>query len=1388
MVGQTLGSPKVEKVLLLPEEPWEELLAKVLPAVDRNYSFLHYHLELQQLRPLVGETMEAYWERFQDYLVVLNIGSDQAGEIFVNSLPDKFQEWATAFCRGKLIPIYAIVEHLHEMAKDPSVKCYVSGGHKSDGFVSKSKNGEEIQRFAKDRPRKRERTEDMSDLSKPRSSKEDQPQKQPIKKEHPNACNRCGKLGHWARECSNNEFMRLSSLDPIASGTILEKSTPSQLRNTKKYRSKGKDSLYVSSVAKVATGEEYSEFPELLRKDTTLSTEKDWEKRGGLWLWNLTNKELLSPSRPVIGKLRWVEVTLHNCVSKRALLDTGAQTSLISEETLREIREQHPNPFAYEHEAIQVQYANNAVEMGSLAEIQLSCQGNHATHTFIVVRKLSDPVILGMDVLEKWPLLTPPAISSQNLQQSLVKVKLADLNKTLDITNQEIGYHHNQPQLLIQLEKELQENLLTAVEYSSIGEITINFREPVKREEGIWRHQVSMSSVGLEQYETQVKRWLEERVIEEIIDLPYWKEKDEEASYQEFISKKGNSRAFWKNGEFNINGFPIYSGKPRIVHNFKPLNDLICDDTCDVPGIDESFWRISQVYPVIFSKIDLKSAYLQIPLRRMDRSLCAFTCGGRRYRFITAPLGLKTIPSQFQRWVKALLQEKGCSEFATNHFDDIVVFSGSVEEHVQHVKKVLQALTSMKLTINESKCVFFATKLPVLGYYLEVGGMSPNLGKLCNMMEWRRPDTRKKVQSLLGILNFFRRFIPNTTSLLCPIMRIREKKFRWEDQEGAEDAYQKAFHLLVKQGPFLFFPIKNIKMELATDASQNAIGAILFQVVEGERRYLGFNSRVLSDAEQRYSTPKKELISILYHMKYYRDYLLGTRFNLYTDAQALSTVLKNLDQPKKNSILAGWLADIGEFDFDVFHIAGVENTLPDLASRVQVVHTQTVRTRRSLPDQEIMKLVEETHALGHWGSTNMFKHITQTLGRTNIPNLLLLCQEMTRKCEPCLKVNRYRVAYAPPRKPELHLPMQYVHLDLFEMSKSKRGYSFVLLAIDQMSGFVWLRPLVTKNMDEVTSALVEVFCSFGFPEKIKSDKGAEFCNQLVRTICEVSSTKQLTTVSYDHHSNGVAERAVRSARDTLEKMIRSLGEEVHRGQWEDLLPTVQFSMNTMVNRVTQTAPFALMFGRHGFPLPKGKDGTNHNLEKSRKIVKDLWKTFFSTVPKTILKMRTSDWRKTYYPHKMGQFGLGDFVYCWQPRSSKSENSYDGPYRVMECKEKGMYILELCEDPSCTKKVPANYLKLAAPPEQNGLLIPKESIDEGVLAGAPASTNGLPPIPAKQINPDSASPNPTPNRKRISRRVKKRVDYAKLEAGEGVDDQSDASHFMSPPHKRKRRSG
>lgn len=196
----------------------------------------------------------------------------------------------------------------------------------------------------------------------------------------------------------------------------------------------------------------------------------------------------------------------------------------------------------------------------------------------------------------------------------------------------------------------------------------------------------------------------------------------------------------------------------------------------------------------------------------------------------------------------------------------------------------------------------------------------------------------------------------------------------------------------------------------------------------------------------------------------------------------------------------------------------------------------------------VEELLMKVHKIGHWGATAMFKHITMVLDQAHIPHLMKRCTDFVRECGPCLQVTNFKVAFAPPRKPVEYTPMQYVHMDLLEMTEeSVLGHKFILVVIDQFSGFVILRPISQKSAKEVGYEIYKVFLEWGFPAAVKSDNGKEFCNEIVKECVEFAGAKRFITVAHDHHANGLVERANRTIRSIMERFIRDGDKDRRRG-------------------------------------------------------------------------------------------------------------------------------------------------------------------------------------------------------------------------------------------------
>lgn len=203
-----------------------------------------------------------------------------------------------------------------------------------------------------------------------------------------------------------------------------------------------------------------------------------------------------------------------------ALLDTGAQSSLITLEVFMGLQEWTEDRLPFQQDFFKVQYANLAVSVGGLARLHLCWNEFNKEHTFIVMKHLSHPVILGMDILSIWPFLDRPAFTISHTKQLLAPYQLENIEEIVNSVDQEVVYHVDSQKLKELIEKELQDNLATLNIHSTIGEIDIEFLNKKDREVGVWRNQGPLSGAALEFYIEQVANWVKDNIVEEMSDLP----------------------------------------------------------------------------------------------------------------------------------------------------------------------------------------------------------------------------------------------------------------------------------------------------------------------------------------------------------------------------------------------------------------------------------------------------------------------------------------------------------------------------------------------------------------------------------------------------------------------------------------------------------------------------------------------------------------------------------------------------------------------------------------------------------------------------------------------------------------------------------------------------
>ncbi|XP_035988756.1 uncharacterized protein LOC118561082 [Fundulus heteroclitus] len=365
----------------------------------------------------------------------------------------------------------------------------------------------------------------------------------------------------------------------------------------------------------------------------------------------------------------------------------------------------------------------------------------------------------------------------------------------------------------------------------------------------------------------------------------------------------------------------------RFCIDFRYLNSVSKFDSYPTPRIDDIIERLGKAK--YLTTIDLCKGYWQVPLSESSQELTAFRTPWGLFQFTVLPFGLHGAPATFQRLMDQVLN--GCDNYACAYLDDIVIYSGSWEEHLKHLEEVLRRLQSAGLTINPEKCVLAQSETEYLGFVIGNGVIKPQVRKVHAIESCPLPRTRKQLRSFLGMAGFYQRFIPNFSARAAPLTDMIGSKcpmvIQWT--KGAEAAFKDIQQSLGKS-PVLHCPDFEKLFILQTDASERSIGAVLLQGPAEDQHPVAFISRKLFPRETRYSTVEKEALAIKWALDSLKYYLLGREFTLQTDHKALKWLQRMRDT---NGRITRWYLAMQPFRFTVEHIPGKCNLTADYLSR-----------------------------------------------------------------------------------------------------------------------------------------------------------------------------------------------------------------------------------------------------------------------------------------------------------------------------------------------------------------------------------------------------------------------------------------------------------------------
>ena len=361
--------------------------------------------------------------------------------------------------------------------------------------------------------------------------------------------------------------------------------------------------------------------------------------------------------------------------------------------------------------------------------------------------------------------------------------------------------------------------------------------------------------------------------------------------------------------------------------DYRKLNAVTRKDAHPLPRVDDLLDSLQGAS--MFSTLDLRSGYWQLSMEPRDREKTAFTTPEGLWEFLRMPFGVSNGCATFQRAIEIVLS--GLTyETCLCYFDDVIIPSNSVDQQCERLSIVLERFRQHNLRVKASKCTFGATSVQYLGHVVSNKGIHTDPSKVQAVFELPDPKNLEELRSFLGLVGYYRKFIPNFAALATPLVHLTTKhtKFHWGVPEHNAFVTLKT---LLCQAPILAYPDFHKKFVLQTDASDLGLGAVLTQYDSfGNERPISYASRPLTPREKAYSATEKEALAVVFAVDHFRVYLLGREFTLVTDHSAL----RWLHSVEPKGRIARWVMQLQEHSFDIKHRAGVAHKNADALSRL----------------------------------------------------------------------------------------------------------------------------------------------------------------------------------------------------------------------------------------------------------------------------------------------------------------------------------------------------------------------------------------------------------------------------------------------------------------------
>ena len=733
----------------------------------------------------------------------------------------------------------------------------------------------------------------------------------------------------------------------------------------------------------------------------------------------------------------------------------------------------------------------------------------------------------------------------------------------------------------------------------------------------------------------------------------------------------------------------------RFCVDYRRVNAQTIKDCYPLPNIQAIFDSLAGAK--IFTTLDLRSGYHQVPLSEESIPKSAFVCHKGLFEFVRAPFGLTNLPAQFQRLMNKILSKyigKTCLVF----LDDIIVFSKTEQEHVQHVREILETIHAANLTLKLKKCSFGQRKVDLLGYVVSEKGISPQESKISAIRDLPNPKTVKEIRSFLGMSGYYRQCIEGYADIAQPLVELTKKRelFRWgEEQQKAFDSLKGA----LCSNSVLKYPDPTQAYRLYTDASAYAAGSILVQLDDqGIERPIHYVSKQLTDTQRRWSAIEREAYAIIYSLTKLRCYLHGADFTIYTDHKPLKSLFFAEIQ---NSRVQRWAMLISEFGCKIEYRQGKHQVRADMLSRVRIEtvnqilregHTGkeqqeafadewtkaeledssdyvidngelfSVRLpylnaqaypRLMLPPSQREKVIREAHI--ETGHRSKYATLRRIQSFCVWEGMAADIKAFIEQCPTCqanarnLPRTRLQITDTPTK------PFEKLGIDLIgPLLPSKSNNRYILTVICHLTGWAEAYAIPDKTSRSVWNALyTQFFSRYGFPQCIVTDCGKEMTSCDIRTNFGALGIEHRQTTPGNPRSNGVTERFNQTLKGTLRKLVNN-----NTSEWETQLAEALLAYRMSENQGRNSSPFYAIFGFECNVDTLFNSG-EHRFENLARAHRDIYQK----------QIEAKQYRQKIGPQSSREVKVGEYVTIDQAEPVTLSHLRDHCFRVVSSRGK-----------------------------------------------------------------------------------------------------------------------